>query len=66
MSYRSASTSLLGLLALSAGACAPAPTVRPIDTNTAYQCRLQAMAASNENWPMERDLYNQCLRAHGE
>jgi hypothetical protein len=66
MSYRSASTSLFGLLALSAGACAPAPTDRPIDTNTAYECRQQAMAASGENWPVERDMYSQCLRTHGQ
>jgi hypothetical protein len=65
MSYHSASTSLLGLLALGAGACSPTPTDRPIDTTTAYECRQQAMAASNENWLIERDLYAQCLRAHG-
>jgi hypothetical protein len=68
MSHRATLTSLLGLV-LGVGACAPTQTDRPIDTTTAYECRQQAMAASRDgdghNWPLERDLYNQCLRAHG-
>jgi hypothetical protein len=69
MSCRTISTSLISLLTLGLSACAPTQTDRPIDTTTAYECRQQAMAASSGssgyNWTVERDLYNQCLRARG-
>jgi hypothetical protein len=65
MSYRPGSTTLFGLLALTLGACTPAPPDRPIDTTTAYDCRQQAMAASHENWLVERGLYAECIRSHG-
>jgi hypothetical protein len=60
VSYRTISTSLVTLLGLSLGACAP--TERPIDTTTSTECRRQAMAASGD---VDEHLFNQCLRAHG-
>jgi hypothetical protein len=69
MPCRTISTSLAGVLALGLAACSPAPTDRPIDTSTAYDCRRLAMIKSSDggeqNWDLERDLYNQCLREHG-
>jgi len=56
---------VFALLALGVAACAQRTPDRPIDTVTAYECRRQAMAASNENWPVERSLYAQCLHDHG-
>jgi hypothetical protein len=60
MSYRTISTSLVSLLALSLGACSQ--TERPIDTTTSTECRRQAMAASGD---VDEHSFNQCLRAHG-
>jgi hypothetical protein len=65
MSCRSGSTTLLGLLTLILGGCTPPPGDRPIDPSTAYDCRQQAMAASKEDWLVERGLYAECIRAHG-
>jgi hypothetical protein len=60
MSYRTITTSLVSLLALSLGACSQ--TERPIDTTTSTECRRQAMGASGD---VDERMFNQCLRAHG-
>jgi hypothetical protein len=60
MSYRTISISLVSLLALCLGACDH--TERTVDSTTANECRMQAMAKSSN---LDERLFNQCLRAHG-